>query len=51
MKKVEKELLVELLNKSIKSDCFLIDGSLSYIYIDNYVAIIDKDEDIIMREY
>lgn len=50
-KKVEKELLVELLNKAIKSDCLLIDGGLSYISIDNYVAVIDKDKYIIMMEY
>lgn len=50
MTKEEKEKLIELLNKAIKSDCFLIDGGLCYISIDNYVAIIDEDEDVIMKE-
>lgn len=50
MKKEEKQMLVELLNKAIKEDCFLIDGSLFYISIDNYIAIIDEDNDIIMKK-
>lgn len=50
MTKEEKEMLVELLNKAIDFDCFMIDEGEYYLDYSNYIVVIDKDEDVIMKE-
>ena len=50
MNKEEKEMLAHLLNKAIEFDCFLIDEGEYYTDYSNYIAVIDSDEDVVMKE-
>ena len=50
MNKEEKETLAHLLNKAIELDCFLVDEGLHYLYYSNYIAVIDADGDVVMKE-
>lgn len=50
MTKEEKEMLTRLLNKAIEFDCFLINNGSYYVFPDNHIAIIDEDEDVVIKE-
>ena len=50
MKKVEKELLVELLKKAINEDVFFTKEKDTYISYQNSYVFIDENEDIIVKE-
>ena len=51
MKRVEKELLVELLKKAIDEDVFFTKEKSNFISYQNCYVFIDEDEDVIVKEY